>query len=86
MSHPMKVVMVFLQQFHQISRSTRFKPITPKLIPIKSMKQAERIVHSLRIVRKMITIIHLFQPDTYLLIRHFLHIGKLMKLGIQIIV
>ena len=86
MSHPMKVVMVFLQQFHQISGSTCFKPVAFKLIPIKSQKQTEGVVHSFGIVRKMITIIHLFQPGTYLLIRHPLYVGKLMKLNIQIVV
>ena len=46
MCHPLQVIMMFFQQFHQIGRRTRFKPITTKLLTLESVQQTERVVHA----------------------------------------
>ena len=86
MRHPLQVIMMFLQQFHQIGRCARFKPIAAEILTFESIKQTERIVHTNRIVRKMVTVIALSQLFTKFIIRYSARSSKFMKLCFQIVV
>ena len=77
--------MMFFKQFYQIGGSTGLKPITTKFIIFKSIEQTERIIHTDRVMRKMITIVILLQFCANFIIRHSLSTGQTMKLILQIV-
>ena len=59
--HAFQIVMITLQQFHKIGRRTRLKPIVTDLLIFESIQQTERIIDTYGVMRKMITVIILFQ-------------------------
>ena len=77
--------MMFLQQFHQIGRSTRLEPITAEFLIFERIEQTKRIVHADRMMCKVIAVIICFQIVTKLVVWHSSRFSKLMQFGIQII-
>ena len=84
MRHFMKIIVMHLQQFYQIGRSTRFKPIISKFHFIERIQQAERIVNADRIFHKMIPVIAFLQFTAHLFITHPLPVGKFVQFLLQI--
>ena len=84
MRHFMKIIVMYLQEFYQIGRSTRFKPIISKFHFIERIQQAERIVNADRIFHKMVPVIACLQFTAHLFITHPLPVGKFVQLLIQI--
>ena len=66
--HPFQVVMMLLQQFHQIGRSTRLEPITAEFLIFERIEQTKRIVHADRMMCKVIAVIICFQIVTKLVV------------------
>ena len=86
MRHLLQVIMATLQQLHQISRRTRFKPVTAEFHFIKGIKQTERIVYTDGIFHKVITVVTDFQLMRSLLKTHFLLIGQFLQVFMEVII
>ena len=62
--------MVQFQQFNQVSRRSRFKPVAAESFLRKSIQQAERVVHADRVFREMIAVVIGFQFLAGLFVTH----------------
>ena len=85
MSHPFQIIVMLLQQVHQISGCPRLKPVAAELHLIKRVQQTERVIDPDGMFHKVVTIITFFQFCAHLLITHLLLFCQLMQFLLQVV-
>ena len=82
--HLLKVVVMLFQQLNKISRCASFEPVATEIKTCQCIQHAERIVHTIRLCRKMVTIIVPLKFSIRLIFCHLLVIGKISHITVKV--